>query len=71
MSAREFALLHDLLAHKGRIRSKAELEDGLYSWGEERESNTVEVYVHHLHKKLGADLIRTVRGLGYVIGGEE
>ena len=70
LSAREFAVLHDLLAHKGRIRSKAELEDSLYAWGEERESNTVEVYVHHLRKKLGADLIRTVRGLGYVIGGE-
>lgn len=70
VSAREYALLHDLLAHKGRIRSKAELEDSLYAWGEERESNTVEVYVHHLRKKLGADLIRTVRGLGYVIGGE-
>lgn len=70
LSAREYALLHDLLAHKGRIRSRAELEDSLYAWGEERESNTVEVFVHHLRKKLGADMIRTVRGLGYVIGGE-
>lgn len=70
LSAREYALLHDLLAHKGRIRSRAELEDSLYAWGEERESNTVEVFVHHLRKKLGADMIRTVRGLGYIIGGE-
>ncbi len=68
LSAREFALLHDLLAHKGRIRSKAELEESLYAWGEEKESNTVEVYIHHLRKKLGPDLIRTVRGLGYVVG---
>jgi len=68
LSAREYALLHDLLSHKNRIRSRQELETGLYAWGEEVESNTVEVYVHHLRKKLGADLIRTVRGLGYVLG---
>ncbi|MEW5789031.1 MAG: response regulator transcription factor [Pseudomonadota bacterium] len=68
LSAREFTLLHDLLAHKGRIRSKSELEESLYAWGEEIESNTVEVYIHHLRKKLGADFIRTVRGLGYVVG---
>jgi DNA-binding response OmpR family regulator len=68
LSAREFALLHDLLAHKGRIRSRGELEESLYAWGEEKESNTVEVYIHHLRKKLGPDFIRTVRGLGYVVG---
>lgn len=68
LSAREYALLHDLLAHRGRIRSRAELEESLYAWGEETESNTVEVYIHHLRKKLGADLIRTVRGLGYIVG---
>lgn len=70
LSAREYALLHDLLANQGRIRTKIELEEGLYAWGEEVESNTVEVYVHHLRKKLGAELIRTVRGQGYVIGGD-
>jgi DNA-binding response OmpR family regulator len=70
LSAREYALLNDLLAHHGHIRTKAELEDGLYAWGDEVESNTVEVYVHHLRKKLGADLIRTIRGQGYVIGGD-
>jgi DNA-binding response OmpR family regulator len=68
LSAREFALLHDLLSHKNRIRSRAELEQSLYAWGEESESNTVEVYIHHLRKKFGADFIRTVRGLGYVVG---
>jgi len=68
LSAREYALLHDLLSHKNRIRSRQELETSLYAWGEEIESNTVEVYIHHLRKKLGANLIRTVRGLGYVLG---
>lgn len=71
LSAREYALLHDLLANRGNIRSKTELEEGLYAWGDEVESNTVEVYVHHLRKKLGADLIRTVRGQGYVIGDDQ
>jgi DNA-binding response OmpR family regulator len=68
LSAREYALLYDLLSHKNRIRSRQELESGLYAWGEEADSNTVEVYVHHLRKKLGTDVIRTVRGLGYVLG---
>jgi len=68
LSAREYALLYDLLSHKNRIRSRQELETSLYAWGDEVESNTVEVYIHHLRKKLGADLIRTVRGLGYVLG---
>lgn len=68
LSAREYALLFDLLSHKNRIRSRQELETGLYAWGEEVGSNTVEVYIHHLRKKLGTDLIRTVRGLGYVLG---
>lgn len=68
LSAREYALLHDLLSHKGRIRSRQELETSLYAWGEEVESNTVEVYIHHLRKKIGSDMIATVRGLGYVMG---
>ena len=68
VSAREFALLNDLLSHRGRIRARAELEESLYAWGEETESNTIEVYIHHLRKKFGADFIRTVRGLGYVVG---
>jgi DNA-binding response OmpR family regulator len=68
LSAREYALLHDLISHRNHIRSRQELESALYAWGEEVESNTVEVYIHHLRKKIGADLIRTVRGLGYVLG---
>lgn len=68
LSAREYALLHDLLSHQGHIRSRQELENSLYAWGEEVESNTVEVYIHHLRKKIGPEMIRTVRGLGYVLG---
>lgn len=68
LSAREYALLYDFITHKGHIRSRQELENSLYAWGEEVESNTVEVYIHHLRKKIGADMIRTVRGLGYVLG---
>jgi DNA-binding response OmpR family regulator len=70
LSAREYALLYDLLSHKQHIRTRAQLEESLYAWGEEAESNTVEVYIHHLRKKLGANSIRTVRGLGYQLGGE-
>ena len=68
LSSREYALLHDLLAHRKQIRTRAQLEDSLYAWGEEKESNTVEVYIHHLRKKFGSDFIRTVRGLGYQLG---
>ncbi len=68
LSAREYALLHDLLSHKTHIRTRSQLEESLYAWGEETGSNTVEVYVHHLRKKLGTDFIRTVRGLGYQLG---
>jgi len=65
LSGREYALLHALLSHPGHIRSRGQLEESLYSWGDEAGSNTVEVYIHHLRKKFGADFIKTVRGLGY------
>lgn len=68
LSAKEYALLHDFLSHPNAIRSRTELEQGLYAWGEENASNTVEVYIHHLRKKLGNDCIETVRGLGYRLG---
>lgn len=71
LSAREFALLLDLLRHKNHIRTRGQLEESLYAWGEEAESNTVEVYIHHLRKKLGAEFIRTVRGLGYQLESAE
>lgn len=68
LSAREYALLHDLMTHRNQLRTRAQLEDSLYAWGAEVESNTVEVYIHHLRKKLGSDFIRTVRGFGYQLG---
>lgn len=67
LSAREFTLLHELLLHVGQVRSREQLEQHLYGWGEEIESNSVEVHIHHLRKKLGNELIRTLRGVGYVI----
>ncbi len=69
LSAREFALLQALLERPGRPLSRAQLEERLYGWGEEVESNAVEVHVHALRKKLGAHWIRTLRGVGYVIPG--
>lgn len=67
LSPREFAILHELLQNAGRVLSRGQLEESLYGWGEEVESNAVEVYIHHLRKKLGADLIRTLRGVGYMV----
>jgi len=67
LSAREFAVLEALLVKPGAVLSRAQLEDRLYGWGEEIESNAVSVYVHQLRRKLGADFIRTVRGVGYFI----
>ena len=67
LSAREFALLHALLEQPGVPLSRAQLEERLYGWTEEVESNTVEVYIHALRRKLGAEWIRNVRGVGYRI----
>jgi two-component system response regulator QseB len=67
LSAREFALLHALAARPGVVYSRAQLEEKLYGWGREVESNTVEVYVHSLRRKLGANLIHNVRGVGYMV----
>jgi two-component system response regulator QseB len=67
LSAREFAVLEALLERPGAIFSRAQLEERLYGWGEEVESNAVEVYIHSLRKKLGADFIRNVRGVGYMV----
>jgi two-component system OmpR family response regulator/two-component system response regulator QseB len=68
LSAREFAVVEALMAKPGAVLSRAQLEDRLYGWGEEIESNAVSVYIHQLRKKLGADFIRNVRGVGYFIG---
>ena len=67
LSTREFAVLHTLLENCGRVMSRSRLEESLYSWKEEIESNAIEVHVHHLRKKLGDDLIRTIRGVGYIV----
>ena len=67
LSQREFAVLEALLARPGAILSRAQLEERIYGWGEEVESNAVEVFIHGLRKKLGADYIRTVRGAGYMV----
>lgn len=70
LTAREYALLLHLLTHRGRVQSRHQLEDALYSWGAEIESNAVEVHIHHLRRKFGKDLIRTVHGHGYLIPGD-
>lgn len=67
LSRREYSVLLELMQNRGRVMSRTRLEEGLYEWGEQVESNTVEVHVHHLRKKLGSDLIRTIRGVGYMI----
>ncbi|WP_298825360.1 response regulator [uncultured Piscinibacter sp.] len=71
LTARELMLLEALMAHPNRILSKAQLQEKLYDWGESLESNTLEVHVHHLRRKLGRDVIRTVRGVGYALGPAE
>lgn len=67
LSAREWAVLEPLLARPGRVLSRAQLEDKLYGWKDEISSNAVEVYIHGLRRKLGAELIQNVRGLGYMV----
>lgn len=67
LSTREFDLLHALLLNAGRVLSREQLEQRLYSWGREIDSNAVEVHIHHLRRKLGPSLIQTVRGVGYLL----
>jgi len=67
VSKREYMLLKALMENTGKVLTRSNLESRLYSWGEEVASNAVEVHIHHLRKKLGADFIRTVRGVGYKI----
>jgi DNA-binding response OmpR family regulator len=69
LSSREFSILRLLLNRLGRAASRPTIEEQLYAWGDEVESNAVEVHVHNLRKKLGVDLIRTIRGVGYIIEG--
>ena len=67
LSAREFALLQALLEQPGVPLSRTKLEERLYGWGEEIESNAIEVYIHSLRRKLGGDRIRNIRGVGYLV----
>lgn len=67
LSAREWAVLEPMLARPGQLFSRAQLEEKLYSWKDDISSNAVEVYIHGLRKKLGAELIQNVRGVGYMV----
>lgn len=67
LSAREFALLHALLLRPGKIMTRTELEEQLYGWNEEVESNAVDFLIHGIRKKLGADIIKNVRGAGWLV----
>jgi two-component system OmpR family response regulator/two-component system response regulator QseB len=67
LTAREFSLLHEFMLNAGRVLSREQLEQRLYAWGAEVESNAVEVHVHHLRRKLAPELVRTVRGVGYLM----
>ncbi|HRM00170.1 MAG TPA: response regulator transcription factor [Acidovorax sp.] len=67
LSAREWAVLEPLIARPGMVLSRQQLEDKLYGWGDEVSSNAVEVYIHGLRKKLGADVLLNIRGVGYLV----
>ncbi|MFA6053455.1 MAG: response regulator [Methylobacter sp.] len=67
LSQKEFEILSFLMSNIGKVISRARLEESMYSWDSDVESNTVEVHIHHLRKKLDPSIIRTVRGVGYII----
>ncbi|MDO2947090.1 response regulator [Aeromonas simiae] len=67
LTPHEYKLLHELLSQAGRVLSKEQLHQRLYGWDEGAESNAVEVHIHHLRKKLYSDLIRNIRGVGYIV----
>jgi two-component system OmpR family response regulator/two-component system response regulator QseB len=67
LSTREFDLFQALLLNAGRVLSREQLEQHLYRWGHEVESNAIEVHIHHLRRKIGSGLIETVRGVGYIV----
>ncbi|WP_282338818.1 response regulator [Pseudomonas sp. PS02288] len=69
LTPREYTLLHELLSQPGKVFTRERLTQLLYGWDEEAESNTLEVHIHHLRKKLFPELIRTVRGIGYRVEG--
>ena len=67
LATREFSLLQALMQNAGRVMTRAQLEASLYGWRDEPDSNALEVHIHHLRKKLGANVIKTLRGVGYLI----
>jgi two-component system response regulator QseB len=67
LSSKEFALLRALMERPGSVLSRSQLEERLYGWGDEIESNAVEVHIHNLRKKLGSEYLRNIRGVGYLI----
>lgn len=67
LPAREFDVLHELMLNAGRVLSREHLKGCVYRWGEEVESNAIDVHIHHLRRKLAPELIRTIRGVGYVL----
>jgi two-component system, OmpR family, response regulator QseB len=67
LPAREFDVLHELMLNAGRVLSREQLQGRVYRWGEEVESNAIDVHVHHLRRKLAPELIRTIRGVGYLM----
>lgn len=69
IAPKEFAILQTLMEKSGKVLSKTQIEDSLYGWNMEVESNTVEVHIHGIRKKLGKDFIKTIRGVGYIIEG--
>ncbi len=69
LSAKEFAVLELLMQNPGRVLTRTQLEQSLYGWSDGADSNTVEVFIHHLRKKLGSDFIQTLRGIGYSVKG--
>jgi two-component system OmpR family response regulator/two-component system response regulator QseB len=67
LAMREYSLLQTLAENAGRVMTRAQLESSLYGWRDEPDSNAIEVHIHHLRKKLGAERIRTLRGVGYMM----
>lgn len=67
LSARELAVLQVLLENAGRVLTRSQIEQSIYGWRDEPDSNALEVHIHHLRKKLGSDFIRTLRGVGYTV----
>ena len=67
LSAKEFSLLQLLMENSGKALSKRKIEDNIYAWSEEIESNAIEVHIHNIRKKIGPDIIKTIRDVGYII----